>query len=236
MVYVGFTSRRPPLPAHCPLLPWAVIGDGDWGHLLGSLLTWASTLGSINFVLSFLSSFHFPLSSLCHLADPLNTSSPILTVSLIQTTSIILTWAAHPFHAFHALARLTDILLSLSLLFPFILLFNCRYKFTFHCPDCPSTAIPRISWPYISKCVPWWNSNCTKALWLKHVTWNSYHYQWDTSGQFTTSGKIVFTSLIPSILLSTALQRTQKLSRNPPPHTHTPLSSKFVKCTSLILY
>ena len=45
--------------------------------------------------------------------------------------------------------------------------------------------IPRTSRPYTTKCVPWWNPECTKALRLKRAAWNSYRHKRGTPSQLT---------------------------------------------------
>ena len=43
--------------------------------------------------------------------------------------------------------------------------------------------IPRTTRPFTSKCVPWWNPDCSKLLRLKRAAWNSYRCRRNTPGQ-----------------------------------------------------
>ena len=101
------------------------------------------------------------------------------------------------------------------------------------------TAIPRTSRPYTSKCVPWWNSDCTKALRLKRAAWNSYRYKRGTPHQLsalisfkrasahlrrtiknskTNSWQNYVSSITSSTSISAVWRRIHKLSGKHPPH------------------
>ena len=45
------------------------------------------------------------------------------------------------------------------------------------------SSIPRTTRPFTSRCVPWWNLQCTKAFRLKRAAWSSYRCKRDTPGQ-----------------------------------------------------
>lgn len=45
--------------------------------------------------------------------------------------------------------------------------------------------IPRTTRPFTSKCVPWWNPDCAKALRRKRAAWSSYRCKRNTPGQLT---------------------------------------------------
>lgn len=116
-------------------------------------------------------------------------------------------------------------------------------------------ALPRTLRFYTSKCVPRWNSDCTKALRLEHAAWNSYRYKWGTPNQLSalisfkrasaclchtisnskSNSWQNYVSLITSSMsISTVWHQTHNLSGRHPPIQ--PASSEFEILSSLILF
>ena len=108
-------------------------------------------------------------------------------------------------------------------------------------------SIPRTTRSFSSKCVPWWNLACTKALRLKRAAWSGYRCRRDTPGQLvafvnfkrasaqfrrtvrsaqTSSWRSYISTLTSSTPIASVWRRVHKLSgKHPPtpsPALHTP--------------
>ena len=82
------------------------------------------------------------------------------------------------------LKDLTDILLSHFQIFPYLhylsLPLDMLIYFSVTVFSAAFTLIPRTSTPFTSKCVPWWNLDCTRALHVKRAACCSFHCKRNT--------------------------------------------------------
>lgn len=105
------------------------------------------------------------------------------------------------------------------------------------------TAIPRTARSHTSKCVPWWNSDCTRALRVKRAAWRSYRFRRHSSDSMpsfisfkrasarlkriirlsvTTSWRAYVSTLTSNTPLSAVWRKVHKLSGKHPP-LHAPV-------------
>ena len=99
-------------------------------------------------------------------------------------------------------------------------------------------SIPKTTRSFSSKCVPWWNLDCTKAFRLKRAAWSSYRCKRDTPGQLvafvsfkqasarfrrtvrsaqTSSWRSYVSTLTSSTPIASVWRRIHKLSGKHPP-------------------
>ena len=97
---------------------------------------------------------------------------------------------------------------QILLYFHFIIfLYHYRHAnlFLCNCLECCIYFNPRTCESFTSKCAPWWNLDCTRALHVKHAAWCSFRWKRNTPGHL---------SAFVSFKSSALFRKTINISKN----------------------